>query len=186
MVRHRSPQGNWMIARKASRRKSASSERVSERELILRTIDQVYRGPAWHGPSVRAVMRELSPSVAAHRVAPGRNTPWELMLHLAYTRHRLLIRLGGAASGRFPRKLRASWWPETPPRATEASWSADLALLEEYQRRLVDAIASAPSKNLRRIRPGKTYAVADELLGLAAHDTYHSGQIRLLARLARR
>jgi hypothetical protein len=108
------------------------------------------------------------------------------MLHLAYTRHRLLIRLGTSPGGQFPRKLRASWWPETPPRPTDAAWTADLALLENCQHRLIEAIEHAPQKNLRRIRPGRTITVADELLGLAAHDAYHSGQIRLLARLGRK
>ncbi|HEY8166384.1 MAG TPA: DinB family protein [Gemmatimonadaceae bacterium] len=172
--------------RKPSRVKAESREQVPGRDVILRTIEEVYRGPAWHGPSVRSVLRELTPSTAARRIAPGRNTPWELMLHLAYTRHRLLLRLGMSTAGDFPRKLKASWWPETPERPTDAAWAADLALLEEYQRRLVDAIEHAPGKNLRRVRPGRTCTVADELLGVAAHDAYHSGQIRLLARLGRK
>jgi DinB family protein len=156
------------------------------RELILRTIDEVYRGPAWHGPSVRAVLRKLSPSIAAHRCAPGRNTPWDLLLHLAYTRHRLLIRLGSSSAGHFPRKLRSSWWPESPARATQAALAADIALLDEYHHRLMEGIRKAPAKNLRRVRPGKKITVAQELLGVAVHDAYHSGQIRLMTLLPRR
>jgi uncharacterized damage-inducible protein DinB len=175
-----------VAARKPRSKQRDRSEQFPSRAVIIRIVDEVYRGPAWHGPSVRAVLRELTPDVASHRIAPGRNTPWELLLHLAYTRHRLLVRLGGAAAGKFPRKLGRSWWPEAPAKPTEAHWAKDVALLEEYQRKLIDEIETTSLKNLRRIRSGKTSTIADELLGLAAHDAYHSGQIRLMARLSRK
>jgi hypothetical protein len=83
-----------------------------------------------------------------------------------------------------PESFRGSSEAHAEP--TEAQWAEDVALLEEYQRRLIDEIETTSLKNLRRIRTGKTSAIADELLGLAAHDAYHSGQIRLMARLSRK
>jgi len=76
--------------------------------------------------------------------------------------------------------------PEQLPRAAGApgrlAWRADLALLDAEHRRLREAIASFPPSRLAE-RLGK--ATARRLLyGIAAHDLYHAGQVRLLIKLA--
>ena len=159
----------------------SSSKQDADRATIIRLIDEVYQGPAWHGPSVRACLRGVDHLTAAWRVARKRNTIWELMLHLAYGRHVFLVRLGARPLGRFPRKLRASWWPEMPPEQSSAAWAADLELFDTLHGRLLQAIADAPETSLRRVRSGKKFTMAHELLSVAPHDAYHAGQIRLLA-----
>lgn len=158
-----------------------------DRETLIRAVRETYEGPAWHGPSVVRALRGVSAASAARQVAPGRNTIWDLALHLAYTRHRVVLRLarlaGQEAPPAFPRKLRASWFPELPPDPGEASWRDDKALLADYQRRLLDELGDLPSDTLLARRRGATRTVGDELLGVAFHDAYHAGQIRFLARL---
>ncbi|HET9984633.1 MAG TPA: DinB family protein [Longimicrobiales bacterium] len=154
-----------------------------DRRTIEWYLREAYAGPAWHGPSVRAALSGVTAEAAAWRPGPGRNTIWELALHLACTRHRLLLRAGDDAAGRFPRRLTRSWWPSMPERATAGAWREDRALLEEYQERLLDVVAGAPAERLLTRRPGQRGTIAHELLGVALHDTYHAGQIRLLARL---
>ena len=105
------------------------------------------------------------------------------MLHLAYTRYRVLRRLGQGGAGRFPRPLRAAWWPRQPVPASREQWGRDLELLAEYQARILQAAGSVPEARLRVRRPGQPRPLAWELLGVALHDTYHGGQIRLLQRL---
>ena len=164
--------------------RAAAWEGQPTRDVILRALREIYAGPAWHGPSMREALRGVSPDAAARRVAPGRNTIWELVLHLAYTRHRLLHRMGAAEERQFPRRFTKSWWPAAPAEPTPAAWRADLALLADYQARLVAAVGRAPLARLRITRPGQRRTIAHELLGVAFHDAYHAGQIRLLARLA--
>ncbi len=161
--------------------RSTSSKGIPDRDTIIRLIDEVYRGPAWHGPSVRACLRGVTHVAAARRFAPGRNSIWDLVLHLAYSRHRVLGRLVTASIAKFPRRLRGSWWPELPTDQSASAWAADLKLLDDFQRRLLDAIAESPVSSLRRTRAGKKYTIAHELLNVAPHDAYHAGQIRLLA-----
>jgi uncharacterized damage-inducible protein DinB len=148
---------------------------------------ETYEGPAWHGPSVLAALRGVGPRQAAWRPAEGRNTIHELVLHLAYTRHLLLRRLAaleGRRVGRFPRKMRTTWFPEAPEGADGAAWKEDLSLLAGYQNRLIEALGEAGPAVLARRRRGKSRTIASELLGLAFHDAYHAGQIRLLTRIA--
>jgi len=161
--------------------RSPSSKQDPDRDTIIRLIDEVYRGPAWHGPSVRACLRGVDHVAATWRLGPKRNTIWELVLHLAYARKWFLGRLVTKPVGKFPRKLRASWWPEMPSDQSASAWTADLELLDTFHGRLLQAIANAPASSLQRVRSGKKFTIAHELLSLAPHDTYHAGQIRLLA-----
>jgi hypothetical protein len=158
-----------------------------DRETLLRAVREAYEGPAWHGPSVVTALRGVPAAAAARRVAPGRNTIWDLVLHLAYTRHRAALRLARAAGQdappAFPRRLRASWFPEVPTDPGEASWRDDKALLAAYQQRLLEVLAGVTPDTLRARRRGANRTIGDELLGVAFHDAYHAGQIRFLAKL---
>jgi uncharacterized damage-inducible protein DinB len=153
--------------------------------LLRDTLHEVYRGPAWHGPSLLATLREVDVATARRRPGRGRNSIWELVLHLAYARYRLLHRLG-VITTRFARPLRVAWWPRFPADPSPAQWRQDLALLEDYQAQLLSAIARVPESRLRARRRGQSRSLAAELLGVALHDAYHTGQIRLLLRLRRR
>lgn len=151
-----------------------------DRHTILLALDESYRGPAWHGPSVREALADVTADVAATKLRSGRNSIWELVLHLAHGRHLLVERLTNAPGANFPRPIREPWWPVAPADRSDLAWQNDLALLDRYHRILIDAIERATSEQLARV-PSGGEAMAHQLLGLALHDAYHAGQIRLLA-----
>lgn len=147
----------------------------------MRLLQEVYSGPAWHGPSVKEALADVDAPIAARKMSPDRNSIWELVLHLTHGRHLLIERIAGAPGDAFPRQVREPWWPVAPQDLSEASWQADLALLDAYQEKLLKAVEHATPAQLDRIPPGSEHAVRDQLLGMAVHDGYHAGQIRLLA-----
>lgn len=174
---------------------------------LTRQIESVFGGPAWHGASVRAALKDITPEEARWQPAAGRPSVWEIVLHLAYTRHRLLGRMrnggalpsskkGGVATpARFPRPLRAAWWPALPKvaqttssvasgngrdEALASAWQADLALLDDYHDWLIAATRQASSSALEAKRRGARFTLAEQLIGVAHHDAYHTGQIRLV------
>ena len=151
------------------------------RGALIRALDEAHRGPAWHGPALLVTLRHCSVDEACHRIARGRNTIWELVLHAAYGKHRVRVRLTGDRR-RFPRALARDWWPVAPD-PTEAQWNDDLALLDDSHRWLVEAVAEAEDARLARRRPGRRHTMAEEILGIALHDTYHGGQITLIRKL---
>ena len=155
------------------------------RRLLREILREVYQGPAWHGPDLLATLRGIDAAAARRRPLRGRNSIWELVLHLAYSRYCLLHRLG-VVTGHFARPLRKSWWPRLPDELSPAQWGQDLKLLADYQAQLLDAIARVPEVRLRGHRSGQTRTFAGELLGVAIHDAYHAGQIRLMALSAHR
>jgi hypothetical protein len=52
-------------------------------------------------------------------------------------------------------------------------------------RTLRAAVAELPARRLAEVTEGAKVPNRDVLLGIAAHDLYHAGQIQLLKRLAR-
>ena len=152
-----------------------------DRALILSVLAESYAGPAWHGPSVLEALTGVESTAAMHRVAPHRHSIWELVLHLAHGRHILIERLTDAPAPAFPRAIREPWWPASPTDLSESAWLVDRDLLDDYQDRLLDAIRAARGDHFLRIPDKSQLTVGRQLLDMAMHDTYHAGQIKLIA-----
>ena len=159
----------------------ASKPVTPEIELLLALLDEGFDRPAWHGPNLRGALCGLTAAEAARRPAPGRHCIWEIALHCAYWKYAVCRRLTGeGARGSFPR--RPTNWPLLPGRQDAAAWKADLALLDEAHRALRAAVAAFSARRLGERRGEST---AGRLIyGIAAHDLYHAGQVRLLIKLA--
>jgi hypothetical protein len=149
--------------------------------LLVDNLDRAYRGRSWHGTALRGTLRGLTPAVALWRPAPGRNSIWDLLLHAAYWKYVVRRRLARAASGSFPRA--GADFPALPEPADARAWRADCELLNEQHALLRAAIAALEPRTLHD-RPGP-WRVVEYVLGAAAHDLYHAGQINLLKRLRR-
>ena len=142
--------------------------------LLLEILDQGYARSAWHGPNLRQALRGVSAQRAAWRPAPGRHNIWEIAVHAAYWKYVVRRKLRGAKRGSFA--LEGSNWFKRPVELNEKSWRADLALLAAEHRALREAVVDYLA--------GKTRPLPVRLVfGVAFHDIYHAGQIRLLRRL---
>ncbi|HET8625630.1 MAG TPA: DinB family protein [Gemmatimonadales bacterium] len=149
------------------------------RAQAIALLEEAFRGPAWHGPSLVAALRGVGAAEAAWRPAPGRNTIWELVLHAAYAKHVVLGRLLQRRET-FTRPLPRPWWPAPPGSADEAAWRRDRALLTASHAALVAAVRrAAPAALRRRVRR----PLIEHLAGVALHDTYHGGQISFIRKL---
>jgi len=147
-------------------------------ELLVEQLDRVFAGKAWHGPSVLGALRGVDAAAASWRPGPERHDIWELVLHIAFWKHEVRKRLGGAA-GRFPRVGRN--FPRPPERRTEAAWREDLALLREAHEALVARARELDDAALEE-RAGRTTR-RETLFGIIARDAYHAGQIGLIRKL---
>ena len=143
-------------------------------------LDEIYLGPAWHGPSVKESLVGVSAAAAAKKLSDDRNSIWELVLHLAHGRHLLIERVKNGSIAPFPRKIREPWWPIMGD-TSDAAWAKDLSLLDDYHAQLVDAVRSATPAQLARVPSPGDQPVGRQLVGLAVHDAYHAGQIKQLA-----
>lgn len=141
--------------------------------VLLDFLDEAFDKHSWHGPNLRGSIRGVTVKQAAWRPGPGRHNIWELTLHAAYWKYVVRRRLGGEKRGSFC--LPGSNFFARPDGETdEKAWKVDMNILvaEHRQLRAVVSKLGTPSK-----------AQAHMIRGVAAHDLYHAGQIRLLRRL---
>jgi DinB family protein len=145
-------------------------------DLVLALLDEGYSRKTWHGPNLRQSLKGVSAKQAAWRPAPGRHNIWELALHSAYWKYALRRRIEGGKRGSFTLKG-SNFFPRPEKgKTTEAAWRADLALLEREHLALREAIR-------RVLKTSRAKKLLPALYGVAFHDIYHAGQIRLLRRL---
>lgn len=145
-------------------------------QLVLALLDEAYRKKTWHGPNLRQSIRGVSAKQAAWRPGPGRHNIWEVTLHAAYWKYAVRRRMEGGKRGSF--SLKGSNFFERPEKGNlnEKAWSSDKKLLEREHR----SLCACMEKLMRTPRAAKFLR---QLYGVAFHDIYHAGQIRLLRRL---
>jgi hypothetical protein len=148
--------------------------RGEETELLLEILEQGYRKKTWHGPNLKQSIRGVSAREAAWRPGEGRHNIWEEVVHAAYWKYVARRRLLREKRGSFALKG-SNWFPRTEA-GDEAAWRRDQELLEAEHLRLRAAVEELPEERF----DGKTKGL---IFGVAFHDVYHAGQIRMLRRL---
>jgi hypothetical protein len=159
-----------------------TAEAPAEVRLQLMFLDQAYDRKSWHGPNLRGSIRGLDAARAGWRPHPDRHSIAEQVLHAAYWKYAARRRLLGDRRGSFP--LAGSNWFPVADDLTEADWRGHVAMLESEHRTLRAAVAGFPLERLDESAAGGTTSHRALILGVAAHDLYHAGQIRLLKRLS--
>jgi uncharacterized damage-inducible protein DinB len=137
----------------------------------------------WHGgPSPVGALRGVAAVQAAWRPTPRRKSIWELALHIAYWKYTVRRHLQGGVQPRFPRS--PANFPSQPDPADDRAWARDVGLLRSEHERLVEAVRALSDRRLGAVPPGgRRWTYGELVLGIAAHDAYHTGQIQLLKRL---
>ena len=152
---------------------------MNSAKLVLALLDEGYKKKTWHGPNLRQSLKGVTAEQAAWRPGPGRHNIWEVVLHAAYWKYAVRRRLEGGKRGSFA--LEGSNFFARPEKGklTEAAWSADKRLLEQEHRALYATV-------VRVLRTPRGAKEMHQIYGMAFHDIYHAGQIRLLRRLMER
>jgi hypothetical protein len=152
---------------------------VDSANLVLALLDEAYEKKTWHGPNLKQSIKGVTAKQAAWRPGPGRHNIWEVTLHAAYWKYAVRRRIEGGKRGSFVLKG-SNFFPRPEPgKLKEAAWNADKKLLEREHLALRQTVAEI----LRMPRGAK---FLKQLYGVAFHDIYHAGQIRLLRRLMER
>lgn len=159
--------------KQVSRKAGPSPAGVSPLAAVL---DQSFNRTSWHGPNLRASFRGVDCRQAVWRPGPQRHNIAEQVLHAAYWKYVVWRRLTGAKRGSFALKG-SNWFLVNPPLKASA-WRGYGDLLEEQHAALREAVLAMLNGNT-----GLTGMQFKLITGIAAHDVYHAGQIRLLRAL---
>ena len=152
-------------------------------DLLLWNLQPAPGRKNWHGgPGPVGALRGVTAAQAAWRPTPRRKSVWELALHIAYWKYTVRRHLVDAPGPRFCRS--PANFPAVPNPADEAAWAGDVTLLRNEHDRLMEAVRALPERRLAEVPPGsRRWTFGELVLGIAAHDAYHTGQIQLLKRL---
>ncbi|HUL35343.1 MAG TPA: DinB family protein [Candidatus Eisenbacteria bacterium] len=144
--------------------------------LLLVLLAEAYEKKTWHGPNLRQSLKGVTAKQAAWRPGPGRHNIWELALHAAYWKYVARRRIEGSKRGSFSLKGSNFFARPVKGHASETDWRKDLALLDREHKALEQAIR-------RALKTTRAKQLLPTIYGVAFHDVYHAGQIRLLRRL---
>lgn len=144
-------------------------------QLLLKMLDEAYERKTWHGPNLKQSLKGVTAEQAATRPWPGSHNIWEETLHAAYWKYAVRRQLEGGRRGSFALKGTNFFVRPEGGKLNEVAWTADKKLLEQEHRAMKTAVAKA----LKRPQGEKTTRM---LFGVAFHDIYHAGQIRLIRR----
>lgn len=146
---------------------------ATEASRIALQIRASYRGPAWHGPSLRDLIADVTAEVAARRPENGGRSIWELVLHAAFWARIARETVEGAA---YRTVEPPGDWP-----APAGTWEEAQELLGREQRALIQAVREMDDSRLvEQVSEQKGYNFYILLHGVAQHNIYHAGQIALL------
>ena len=144
--------------------------------VILQLFEEAFERKTWHGPNLWQSLKGVSAKQAARRPGPNRHNIWEVALHAAYWKYAVRRRMQGGKLGSFVVKGSNFFRRPQTGKLTEAEWNADKTILRQEHEALRAAIKQVLAKPV-------SPKVLRMLWGVAFHDVYHAGQIRLLRRL---
>ncbi len=145
---------------------------------LLDHLDSVYHGKAWHGPTLRGSLRGIPAQEAGKALTQSGHSIADIALHCAYWKYSVRRRLLNSKRGTFAWK--GSNWFTLPKPLTDELWQRILNALDEEHQALRQAVESFPNAHLGRIPKGSRYSYIQLIQGIAAHDVFHAGQVRLL------
>ena len=145
-------------------------------------LDEGFSKAAWHGPSLLGSLRGMTLPQLLYRPREDGHNAWELAVHCAYWKYAVRNRLVAGPRNTFP--LEGSNFFRRDPGLTLADWKMDLALLRRQHALLRTTILGLPPRSYDRKIKGGPHTVRRTVLGIAAHDIYHAGQVGLLKRMA--
>ncbi len=147
-------------------------------DLLLAILDDAYDGKSWHGPNLRGVVRGLPVAEALRTPGGAKHSIAEITVHCAYWKYAARRRLRGDKRGSFP--LKGSNWFPLPSDMNESAWKNCLSLLDGEHAALREAVAEMNPKHLAIVPKGSKITQRKLIYGVASHDVYHAGQIRLI------
>ncbi|HQR09565.1 MAG TPA: hypothetical protein PLN21_22275 [Gemmatales bacterium] len=146
--------------------------------VLLDQLESVYHGKAWHGPTLRGSLHGLKALEAGAILTRSGHSISDIALHCAYWKYSVRRRLQNSKRGSFPWKG-SNWFKLSRP-LTEVLWDKILQTLNEEHEALRLAVESFPESRLVRVPRGSKYSYYQLIQGIAAHDVFHAGQVRLL------
>jgi len=150
-------------------------------DFLIFTLENAYRARSFQGTTTAGALRGIEPAMAIWQPYEGAHSIWELLLHIGYWKYAARRHLVGHKVSRFPRS--PSNFPAVPPDADEAALREDRKLVDNEHELLLEAVRGFDPERLTDKPKPRAPTFAQLIVGVAAHDTHHTGKIQLLKRM---
>ena len=151
---------------------------MREVERIADQLKRAHEGGAWHGPSIRELLADVTSEQAASRPFEGAHSIWELVEHIEAWERAILRRLGGDPAQIYNTE---EDWPLAGG-GTEETWASARWKLTETYVALREAVLKLDDAQLDEpILPEMSTRYVS-LHGAVQHTLYHAGQIAVVKR----
>ena len=147
-----------------------------ETKRIASQLRRSYEGEAWHGPSLRELLEDVTAEKAQAKPIPGAHSIWELVNHIEAW---AAVGVAVLESKPYDRLTGDRDWPPV-----QGTWNDALATLESTIRKLVAAAKLLDDARLDELVAGSEFSYYFLLHGIVQHNLYHAGQIALLKKAA--
>jgi hypothetical protein len=149
----------------------------NELDKIIDNFDVVFRGDAWHGPSIMEFLNSLPIEVVDVQKNFSKHTICQIVFHLTAWRKFAFEKLND--------NIRYDLVSEednygSDANITKENWNNLLLNLKQSQDTLLAKLDDFDDSLLNRLVPGQDYDFYKLLTGMIQHDTYHLGMIWVL------
>ncbi|MBK9510359.1 MAG: DinB family protein [Cytophagaceae bacterium] len=146
-------------------------------ELIIDNLDTVFRGDAWHGPSVMEIINSLPLEKVTQKQQFSSETIAQHVFHLMAWRKFALEKLNDNIH--YSLETEEDNWGNAEDIKAE-NFQILVENLKKSHNALIDSLESYDDELLERNVPGEYYNFYKLLNGIIQHDTYHLGMIWVL------
>jgi hypothetical protein len=156
------------------------SSTQTECSRIADQLRRAFAGDAWHGPSLRELLVDVSHQQANTRFVPAAHSVWELTLHIAVWSRAALASMRGVPMPAFVENMPPEQnWPLIPD-TSAAAWKSAVEDTLRAGSELAGAIEQFGDERLGDTVPGRAYGFYNLFHGIVQHSLYHAGQIAIL------
>lgn len=148
-----------------------------ELERITENMDTVFRGDAWHGPSLMEMVHSLPQKEVNKKHGFSKRTIAQLFYHLLAWRKFIVEKLQDNIH--YKLVTEEENWGTSQETGVE-NWPNLVAQLKEKHAQILEILEEKDDTLLSKRVPGEHYDFYTLLTGLIQHDTYHMGMIWVL------
>jgi hypothetical protein len=153
------------------------SENDTAKRVLLDHLDSVFYGEAWHGGALLPTIREFDLDEMSREGHEG-YSPWKIVLHCAFWKFVVRRALLGDQALKFGRE--PDDFPDVPETRDEQALARDIEFLTNEHTLLRTAVEELAGERLNERTKQGQFTFAGLIAGVAAHDVYHTAQIRNL------
>jgi uncharacterized damage-inducible protein DinB len=151
---------------------------MKEAKRIKKLFEDLYDGSPWIDVTIMNTLKSISAQRAAKKIAPGRNSIWQIVNHIIAWRENVLLRVQG-------NKIvtpNNNYFIEID-KVSEAGWQKTLERLANSQDQWIRFLENFDELKFETIYPSNKMSYYEHIHGILQHDAYHLGQIVLLSKL---